>query len=957
MVSSPLSPLPQMHGLASPTFTPLPLDDLSSDALLLPDVLLHHATNNPAHPFLVYWDEAAQSKVVLTWADASRAFRRMAHIALQNLAPVATRSVIGILASTDQITYLTLLIGLLLAGYTPFPISPRNSDAAVEHLLRSTRCTHLFINSADAAIAKLANGLNGVRVLEVPSYEQLFARADAKDDIGEIRALRFSCSDTAVIMHSSGWFDRVPKSHPYNVPVSARDGVHPLQVLSPYAEFAPLRFSCLDYGEVDLCGQVLSIHTIPICHMLGLNELCYAIYTGMALAGFSPASPVPNLKAGAAILDAAGATDATMITLELNEEALSLLSSYTAVIFGGGPLRPTVGDTLTEHGVRLVHQYGSTEASGLSMVVPRNIPTEGWDWFKLSPHTDPFFEPIEDGVFQLHFKKCSTHTPAVLESNSSFPILDGVVSFDTKDLIQQHPTNPRLWKVFGRRDDQIVHSNGEKTNPVPIERILHEHPAIKHAIMFGHGKFHAGVLVFPEEGDLALDERRVAEFRSLIWTGVEHANRVAPTHSRIFKEMILVASPTKPIQLTAKGIPRRQYVLDAHAAEIQALYDEVDNSPLRKHPARHPVHFSAASSLELVRKVVSEVMLELSPGDDADLFQYGCDSLQATWIRISILRAASTWASSTDDLPTNFVYSYPTIRQLAALLTRLTSSPIPSPSICDAPTADQTVVEICAGGGIPLIILPGATGSIARFYGLRKHYTGCLWGVQITDATPLDSLENMVEFWFTEIRARQPHGPYKLATFCVASLHGVLLAKMLEDAGETVERLTFLDHFPALYLRAEAARALGESSREEYILRAAGEVTQLLANDPSIPASAVANYEAAARGAPGVPASNLRDARISRAYVGQLSDFLRSFNGVDSKSDSLIHWLSSVRAPLRLLVAEHGIGGINAGGADGTWPDLGASRCTKPVEVRYLDHVGHFGMFSDERVATILDED
>lgn len=40
------------------------------------------------------------------------------------------------------------------------------------------------------------------------------------------------------------------------------------------------------------------------------------------------------------------------------------------------------------------------------------------------------------------------------------------------DLAMPHPTRPGLWKIVGRADEQIVLSNGEKTNPVPLGESL-----------------------------------------------------------------------------------------------------------------------------------------------------------------------------------------------------------------------------------------------------------------------------------------------------------------------------------------------------------------------------------------------------------------------------------------------------------------------------------------------------
>ena len=43
----------------------------------------------------------------------------------------------------------------------------------------------------------------------------------------------------------------------------------------------------------------------------------------------------------------------------------------------------------------------------------------------------------------------------------------------TNDLVIPHPTKPGLWKVHGRRDDQIVLTNGEK-----VSRLLVTMPSV-----------------------------------------------------------------------------------------------------------------------------------------------------------------------------------------------------------------------------------------------------------------------------------------------------------------------------------------------------------------------------------------------------------------------------------------------------------------------------------------------
>jgi hypothetical protein len=50
-----------------------------------------------------------------------------------------------------------------------------------------------------------------------------------------------------------------------------------------------------------------------------------------------------------------------------------------------------------------------------------------------------------------------SHRIAAINSN-----VDGQNAFITGDLFKRHHSDPFLWKVWGRADDQIVLSNGEK---------------------------------------------------------------------------------------------------------------------------------------------------------------------------------------------------------------------------------------------------------------------------------------------------------------------------------------------------------------------------------------------------------------------------------------------------------------------------------------------------------------
>jgi hypothetical protein len=86
--------------------------------------------------------------------------------------------------------------------------------------------------------------------------------------------------------------------------------------------------------------------------------------------------------------------------------------------------------------------------------------------------------------------------------------------------------------------------------------------------------------------------------------------------------MIIVASPSKPFGYSAKMTPRRQAILSAYEAEINALYEAVAETSQVDIPA--PKQWGPAETLAFVRQTVASV-LKLSIADDAKFFDHGCD--------------------------------------------------------------------------------------------------------------------------------------------------------------------------------------------------------------------------------------------------------------------------------------------------------------------------------------------
>ncbi|KAI0369579.1 acetyl-CoA synthetase-like protein [Pilatotrama ljubarskyi] len=632
--------------------------------MTLPELFAFHAEKSPEHPVIVYDDEQGTIQT-LHYKEVYPAIRRAAHFVSNHLHLKSAGNnapVVGILAIVDNITFTTLLSGVMYLGYTPFPISVRNSAVAVAHLIRRTSVRDLLV-SHDAAMQRVAQEAKEelakegyqVNLLPVSSFEELYKSSDTVDiEMGSVNA-----DKAAIILHSSG-----STSFPKPITLTHR---------------SLTRWGFLTYfGDIDVCGLRCSMHCLPMFHVMGAIGIPWTVCTGVVVAQFRPSSP-PVIPTPETVLRAMVATECAMVVCVpsiieawAREPAnVPALRTLKALLYAGAPLNKEVGEHLLDEGVKLVTGYGMTEigALGKMMSDQTKIPRSDWEYFSLSQPVEfiRIYQPGLPRVFEPVVVDCPTWSPNAFNTE-----VNGRPAYATSDLFEEHPTNPNLYRVYGRADDQIMLSTGEKTNPVPMEAILLQDPNVHAAIIFGRGRLQNGVIIQPKGPFDPADETKLEEFRHKIWPTVERVNNFAPSHSRIFKEMITVTKPDKPFQYTAKGTPRRHVSLAEYAAEIDELYRKVEESS--QVDVQPPPSWTDGTVREYVRGVVKKVLRAPEIGDEDDLFQQGCDSLQATWIRNTILHAVRTTTSiSTHDVPLNFVYFNPTIASLGAFLSGLLS--------------------------------------------------------------------------------------------------------------------------------------------------------------------------------------------------------------------------------------------------------------------------------------------
>ncbi len=111
----------------------------------------------------------------------------------------------------DTITYFCSIVGILQAGFTVFPISPRNGAAAVAHLLKRTQTACIFtseepriIELATAALAQLPSKHESVKILAMPVFEDLFPSTTETEPVKAVFCWRYPSDVPMIILHSSG---------------------------------------------------------------------------------------------------------------------------------------------------------------------------------------------------------------------------------------------------------------------------------------------------------------------------------------------------------------------------------------------------------------------------------------------------------------------------------------------------------------------------------------------------------------------------------------------------------------------------------------------------------------------------------------------------------------------------------------------------------------------------------
>ncbi|KAK9659747.1 hypothetical protein K7432_018573 [Basidiobolus ranarum] len=145
-----------------------------------------------------------------------------------------------------------------------------------------------------------------------------------------------------------------------------------------------------------------------------------------------------------------------------------LLQKLRVIIIGGAAFSEHIATNLIKQNVNLVSMYGMTETTGLILAANSDPADKNWNLMTPVNPDKTFFASLEGFTDEKELRFCADEpvlAPGLVINSETR-------TFHTGDLFVETPAESGKWMYKGRYDDILVHNNGEKTRPLPIEKQL-----------------------------------------------------------------------------------------------------------------------------------------------------------------------------------------------------------------------------------------------------------------------------------------------------------------------------------------------------------------------------------------------------------------------------------------------------------------------------------------------------
>lgn len=243
----------------------------------------------------------------------------------------------------------------------------------------------------------------------------------------------------------------------------------------------------------------------------------------------------------------------------------------------------------------------------------------------------------------------------------------------------------------------IVFSNGEKLNPVRMEKIISTHTVVKSALVVGHGRSQSALLVELADGQSS----QYGDSTNFIWPVIQEANARSSAQGRLVKDLVMYTFPEKPMIMTSKGTVLRKKTTYLYREETDRLYSAFASANSCRDPAI-PVAVDAVDVSLLLSDLIVDIRGVDQLDKDRDVFENGLDSVQVITLAKRLNSAFFKPGKEGRVVSPKTIYANPTIRMLVSFLNvQAAAEEVNHKSNVDDCKIERDVLQIFATGCFP----------------------------------------------------------------------------------------------------------------------------------------------------------------------------------------------------------------------------------------------------------------
>lgn len=302
------------------------------------------------------------------------------------------------------------------------------------------------------------------------------------------------------------------------------------------------------------------------------------------------------------------------------------LSSLKVVQPGGAELSSSIIQALASNNVNVKTTYGTTEIGPPLRTIPHTKDnSKCYSFRNLYPDNDKLkMEEVGEGLYECVVYKGFELAAELWDGKSEDE------PYRTNDVFIQDPPGSGFYVLQGRKDDILVHTNGQNTSAGALQSdIQSASRIIRRALALGHSRPYVALLVevrdeYDPEGE---------DTRQEIWETVKRANALYPPHSQIIRSLIYILPRGTLLPITPKGNIKRKEAEKLFAKDIARLYSSISDDQLmnRAEDSQEPLK-------EYIRNVYAK-LADVPPETVKNwttLYDLGIDSRLALSLRLSL---------------------------------------------------------------------------------------------------------------------------------------------------------------------------------------------------------------------------------------------------------------------------------------------------------------------------------